>query len=43
MEHWNRYIDRFEGSLPRERIWLTIDTPAPAPVCDRRCPVVLTR
>ena len=26
MTHSNRNIHRFEGSLPRERIWLTIDT-----------------
>jgi non-haem Fe2+, alpha-ketoglutarate-dependent halogenase len=26
MEHWNRHIHLVEGSLARERIWLTIDT-----------------
>jgi len=26
LAHWNHNIDRFAGSLPRERIWLTIDT-----------------
>lgn len=43
MEHWNRYIDRFEGSLARERIWLTIDTHLALPwVCDLALhPVVL--
>lgn len=43
MEHWNRYIGRFEGSLPRERIWLTIDTHLALPwVCDLALhPVVL--
>jgi len=35
MAHWQRYIDRFEGSLPRERIWLTIDTHLALPwVCE---------
>lgn len=43
MAHWNRYIDRFEGSLPRERIWLTIDTHLALPwVCELALhPVVL--
>lgn len=26
MAYWNRYIDRFAGTLPRERFWLTVDT-----------------
>jgi non-haem Fe2+, alpha-ketoglutarate-dependent halogenase len=35
MAHWNSNIDRFEGSLPRERIWLTIDTHLALPwVCE---------
>jgi len=35
MVHWNRNIGRSEGSLPRERIWLTIDTHLALPwVCE---------
>lgn len=43
MEYWNRNIGRFEGSLPRERIWLTIDTHLALPwVCDLALhPVIL--
>jgi ectoine hydroxylase-related dioxygenase (phytanoyl-CoA dioxygenase family) len=43
MEYWNRNMGRFEGSLPRERIWLTIDTHLALPwVCELALhPVVL--
>lgn len=43
MAHWNRHIDRFADSLPRERIWLTIDTHLALPwVCELALhPVVL--
>ena len=43
MAYWNRYIGRFDGSLPRERIRMTIDTHLALPwVCELTChPVVL--
>jgi ectoine hydroxylase-related dioxygenase (phytanoyl-CoA dioxygenase family) len=35
MDYWDSNIDRFEDTLPRERIWLTIDTHLALPwVCD---------
>jgi len=35
MDYWNRYFDRFGGTLPRERVALTIDTHLSLPwVCE---------